>query len=80
MHYATDNWAVKGGVQNMGCMDKLGDVVIDVAGPKGNEKNFGGGWDAFEDENENEEEEQVWRLITPDKIQIKLTGSYPKLH
>ena len=57
MHYAGDNWAVKGGISAMGCMDKLGDVVIDIAGSKGNEKDFGGGHEAFEGDNEEEDEE-----------------------
>jgi len=56
MHYAPDNWAVKGGVVNMGCCDRLGDIVIDIAGSKGNTKDFGGGNAAFEGNDEEDED------------------------
>ena len=29
-------------------MDRLGDIVIDIAGAKGNPSDFGGGHEAFE--------------------------------
>lgn len=57
MHYSPANWEVKGGVENLGCLDKLGDVVIDIAGEKGNPHDFGGGHDAFEGDQDDEEEE-----------------------
>ena len=57
MHYSSDNWNIKGGLSGMGCCDKLGDVVIDIAGSKGNEKDFGGGHEAFEGDDQDEEEE-----------------------
>ena len=43
----------------MGCCARLGDVVIDIAGDKGNEKDFGGGHEAFEGDNEVDEEEEA---------------------
>lgn len=56
MHYSGSNWEVAGGVSNMGCMDRLGDIVMDIAGSKGNERDFGGGHEAFEGVDEEDEE------------------------
>ena len=56
-HYAPANWEIKGGVQNMGCCDRIGDVVIDIASSKGNVKDFGGGNAAFEGDNDDDEED-----------------------
>jgi len=54
--FARDTWAVKGGTEALGCFDRLGDIVIDVAGGKGNSTDFGGGHEAFEGAQDDEED------------------------
>ena len=60
-HYAAESWEVKGGsddpTKNLGCMDKLGDIAIDIAGAKGNPSDFGGGREAYDGAEENEDDE-----------------------